>query len=490
VPKVKVFSQPLSHASSRPCNVAGRSAIARRLPKKQELVVEPITPTEFQQRVINCTTDLVLPGGRGGGKSYGVAQKIADEVNQYGEDFCGLYIRKTYKGIKDFEGICRKVFRSLCPGARYQRTEKVWTFRNGATLELNQLEHEKDYDKFQGRSFSRIIVDEAGQYASPKLIDLLTSNLRGKKGIALSRILIANPGGVGHAWIMKRYINGRTPGQVYFEPETERECMTLVSTYLDNPKIDQERYRKNLISATANDTELQRSYVDGDWNIARGAFFASVLDAARSKAPSWRSLPKNWMHFLGMDYGTAAPCAVYLAAISPGAEHEGKFYPRGSIVLADELYMAQPKDPSKGLFLTVPEQAELIKGFCQRWNISPQNGNNIADDACFSKDGRDSIAEEFQKAGVFWRAAKKGARLPGWEHLRTMMRQAGSVDLPGLYVTEACSVWWDVMPLVPRSEKNPWDVDTGANDHSADDTRYICLTTLPKDSVQAGTAWG
>jgi hypothetical protein len=457
---------------------------------RQEMIIAPIAATEFQQKIINCSVDLILPGGRGGGKSFGIAQKIATKAALYGENYRGLYVRKTYKGITDFEGICRKVFRSLCPGAKYHKTEKTWTFKNGATLELNQLEHEKDYDKFQGRSFTDLIIDECGQYASPRLLDLLLSNLRGEVGLDLTRTLIANPGGVGHSWILKRYISRRDIGESYIDDDTERECVTLTSTYLDNPTIDQAKYLQSLKSSTANDEELQRAYIDGDWNIARGAFFASVLEESRSIIPRWRSLPPNWLHFIGMDYGTSAPTAIYLTVVSPGAEWQGLYYPRGSVVLVDELYLSHPKDLSKGLYLTIPEQSERIKTFCQRWKISPLNGNNIADDACFSFDGRPALADEFLKSGIRWKRAGKGDRLPGWEHLRTLMRQAGDRELPGLYVSESCRAWWELMPLVPRSEKNPWDVDTNANDHAADATRYICLVTLPNNKEQGSAAWG
>jgi len=160
------------------------------------------------------------------------------------------------------------------------------------------------------------------------------------------------------------------------------------------------------------------------------------------------------------------------------------------VILVDELYLSHPKDLSKGLHLTIPEQSERVKVFCQRWKISPQNGHNLADDACFAMDGRRSIADEFMKCGVRWKPAGKGDRLTGWEHLRTLMRQSGDRELPGLYVSESCKAWWELMPLVPRSEKNPWDVDTNANDHAADATRYISLVTLPSDKQQGGTAWG
>jgi hypothetical protein len=456
----------------------------------EERNIIPIEPTPFQSQVIECPTDLILPGGRGGGKSFGVAQKIAQKVAEYREQYRGLYVRKTYKGISDFEGICRQVFRSESPGATYNKSEKIWAFKNGAILELNQLEHDRDYDKFQGRSFTDLIIDECGQYSSPRLLDLLLSNLRGPIGTQLTRTLIANPGGVGHGWIFRRYISGRENGVPYEEADTKRPSVTLLSTYLDNPRIDQAKYLESLVSATANDEELQKAYIGGDWNIARGAYFATVLDKARSRVPAWRSLPTGWLRYLAMDYGTAAPCAIYLIAMSPGGDHQGCYYPRGSIVVAGELYISHPKDLSKGLHLTVPEQAELIKRFCQSWNISPANGRNLADDAIFAQDGRASIAEEFAKAGVRWQPAKKGSRIAGWEHMRSLMRQAGDRELPGLYISESCRAWWELMPLLQRDERHPSDVDSSGNDHAADATRYGCLISLHGADRQGATAWG
>ena len=36
-----------------------------------------------------------------------------------------------------------------------------------------------DYQRYPGRSFSLLLIDEAGQWADPTLLDLLRSNLRG-----------------------------------------------------------------------------------------------------------------------------------------------------------------------------------------------------------------------------------------------------------------------------------------------------------------------
>ena len=57
-----------------------------------------------------------------------------------------------------------------------------------------------------------------------------------------------------------------------------------------------------------------------------------------------------------------------------------------------------------------------------------------------------------------------------------------------LFVTEDCEQWIRTVPLLPESEKNPEDVDTTAEDHCWDETRYSVtsrITLSPKESAQA-----
>lgn len=483
--KTALFASPSEIFADPPLSLAVRSLIAAR--QKAESSVRP--PSPFQQQIIACSLDLVLVGGRGGGKSYGVALRLADRINKYKRLYRALYIRQTYDSIEDFEEVCHTVFPLYCPG-KYNTQKKTWRFDNGAFLKFSQLEKERDYRKLQGKSFAELIIDEACQFGEPKLLDLLLSNIRGPKGLPLSRIILANPGDVGHWWLFDRYIKDRQHGIPYLEPESDRQVVTLHSTYLDNPHQDNETYLGNLRSSTATDSELRKAFIDGDWNIARGAYFGTVLSKARSKVPKFKKLP-DWRHFLTMDYGTAKPCAIYLMAISPGAMHEKIYYPAGSILAIDELYIADKPGGSQGLNLTVPQQSDRIKDFCDKWKVSPRNGHNVADDHCFAEDGRKSIGELFYDEGIVFREAGKARRVPGWEHMRTLLLHAGT-EKPGLYISEACESFWKIMPSVPRDPKNPSDLDSSSNDHIADAIRYGCLATFDRSAPEGDrrTSWG
>lgn len=243
--------------------------------------IQTIELNSFQQRTLLVpeTFDLFLGGGRGGGKSYALALLALRHIEQYAEKARILYIRKTYKGLADFELVCRELFGKVYgQSARFNAAEHVWRFPNGAYLELGQLETHSDYAKYQGRSFTLLLADEIGQFETPDLLDILRSNLRGPKDVPVRVVLAANPGGVGHAWVAKRYVFKAAPWLPFLELKSKRKWMYAPSTFAGNQFIDRDQYRDQLESSCPHDPELLRAWVEGDWTVSRGAYFASVLD--------------------------------------------------------------------------------------------------------------------------------------------------------------------------------------------------------------------
>jgi hypothetical protein len=468
-----------------------------------------LEPTPFQGRLLITPEiyDLVLGGGRGGGKSYGLGLLVIRHAEMYGQDARILFVRKTHSGCEDFIALTRQLFGMLYgTKARFNANEGLWKLPNGATLEINQYADTSDFSKYQGRSFTFIMVDEAGQYSDPSLIDLLRSCLRGPKHVALRFALAANPGGPGHAWLSKRHMFKAPAWKPYTEESTGRAFINAPSVFIDNPCIDQDEYRKQLDAATSTDPELGRAWKFGDWSVARGAFFSAVLDQSRVMIEPWdpKSLarkpppedPNNqgawlrrmieiqnggpapsWDLFLAHDFGVSAPSVTYVVAESPGTEGpDGRYYPKDSILLLDEFASNEPGSLDKGMQYTVPILAECVKELAKRWDMRPQG---VADDSIFSRTGSSAgtIADEFARQGVFFRRARKGERIPGWQVMRRLLQDAGSADRPGLFVSRLCSYWWDTVPALPRDPRRTDDVDSRANDHAADACRYALNRT-------------
>lgn len=453
-----------------------------------------LEPTLFQQRVavLPDGCDLLLGGGRGGGKSFALALLNLRHAEQHGPLARMLFVRRNFSGMQDFEATCRQVFGlAYGPAASYNASTHLWRLPNGATLQLDQYETDADFAKYQGKSFTQIAVDEAGQYPSPAMLDLLRSCLRAPAPIVPRFIMAANPGGPGHAWIAKRHVYRAQPWAPYIEESTGRVFVNCPSTFEDNPNLDQGAYARQLDAATATDPELGRAWKAGDWSVARGAFFSAVLDEARNLIEPWQParLPPAWdAPFLAHDYGVTSPSATYVVARSPGARGpDGLHYPRGSILLLDELATNEPGSLERGMGYTIPVLAEQIRDLAEPWQIRAQG---VADDAIFGTTGSEAgtFAAEFRRHEVYFTAALKGRRAPGWERMRLLLLQAGMPDKPGLYVSRRCAYWWATVPSLARDPRKPDDVDSRGPDHGADACRYAC--TYEPRTIRTGLTVG
>jgi len=448
-------------------------------------MADVLTMSDFQRKVLAVpeTFDVFLGGGRGGAKSYAFALIALRHAEQYQERARVLFVRQSYKGLADFEAICRDLFgRVYGTAVRYNGAEHIFRFPNGAYLELGQLESNADYGKYQGRSFTLLLIDEAGQYASPDLLDRLRSNLRGPKDMPIRQMMAANPGDVGHQWIAKRFVFKSAPWMPFVEEKSKRESIYAPSTFLDNPFIDQTEYRRQLESSCPSDPELLRAWLEGDWTVARGAYFSAVIEESRNTVAPWQRLPQaqwrgqEWTYYLAHDFGSSAPSVTYTVAKSPGAEHEGRFYPRDSLVLIDELATNEPGNLNKGLGYTVPILAEAILEMWKRWGFK-KRAMGVADDACFSATGHSSgsIAQEFSRCGVLFKEAHKGGRVAGWNIMRRLLQDAGKPDVPGLFIARSCEYFWATVPYLARDPRRTEDVDSRGPDHAADACRYSCV---------------
>lgn len=349
-------------------------------------IAEPkLALTPFQESVLATPEDydLLLGGGRGGGKSFTLGLLYLRHGEQHGNRARMLYARQTFPGVTDFEATTRELF-GLVYGraASYNAAAHLWRFPNGATLQLDQIEGPVDFGKYQGKSFTMIGVDEAGQYADPAILDLLRSCLRAPSPIQPRFVLAANPGGAGHGWIARRHVFAAAPWVPYVETKSDRRFINCPSTFIDNTFIDRVGYQGQLRAATATDPELGRAWEEGDWTVARGAFFSAVLDEARVMVEAWDpdSLPRKqtgpadnstgawlqrmialqhhtahapgaaWELYLAHDFGVSAPSVTYVVGKSPGTTGpDGRYFPRGSLVLFDELATHEPGSLEKGM---------------------------------------------------------------------------------------------------------------------------------------------
>jgi hypothetical protein len=441
--------------------------------------------TEYQERIaeIDPEINIAMLGGKGGGKTVAAVFTALRREREWGSSAKMMAFRRSYPSLREFESTTREVFDFAFDGAaRYASSTHLWKFPSGGFLELSQLDSFADLRKVHGRSVTWMFLDEIGQYASSELPDRLRANMRAPKGIKPQILMAGNPGDVGQAWLYKKFIAGKKPWKAY-KDERGTWWLWAPSTLDDNPMLDRDVAEREIRSSTT-DPEMVKALLLGDFVSKTGAYFGMCLDESRNAVGPFRvgSFPtshgQRWRSWISVDHGGDAPTVAYLFAESPGATWQEVFYPRGSIIAVDEYANYRPDNLNKSHGENARQNAERIARMCEAWGV-PASG--YADDAMFAATTghTTSISNEYAIGGVRLRPAKKGRREAGWEVMRRLLTDAGSVDRPGLYLSRACAYAWLTLPFLARSTGNSEDVDSNGPDHGADALRYGVLRGEP-----------
>jgi hypothetical protein len=424
-----------------------------------------------QTALLTCPVFEVFFGGaRGGGKTDGMLGEWAVHADRYGKQAIGLMVRRTRTELQETFERARALFTPL--GAQFTSVPMRCVMPGGARLTFAYLERDADAESYQGHSYTRVYVEEAGNFPSPAPILKLFATLRSGSGVPCRIRLTGNPGGPGHQWVRARYIDPEPMGwRVMKDDVSGLERVYIPSRVGDNRHLGAD-YVARLRASGA--PELVRAWLEGDWSVIAGAFFPEFDLRRHVIAP--RELPEHWFRFRSLDWGSARPFSVGWWAVSDG---ELADIPRGALVRYREWYGSTGK-PNEGLRMTAEEVAQ---GIAQReaGDPKPENGlHGVADPAIFSSDGGPSIGERMARAAkVFFRPAdnarvsRQGA-LGGWDQVRARLR--GDENGPGVLIFSTCRDLIRTLPALQHDPDRPEDVDSDGEDHAPDEARYACMS--------------
>lgn len=436
-----------------------------------------INPTQFQERCLLVPEEynLLLVGGKGGGKSMACILLVLRHIEQYGADAKPLLVRETHKALSELEEeLASALIDVYGQGVKVNRSDHVIRAPNGAVVELGQIDGPLAYKKFSGRSKSLLVVDEVGLMRDKRWIELLRSNLRSSatkpdgSPMPLRTIWTGNPGGNLHALLHGMIV--QAPAWSAYELNGEKWC-NCISTYLDNPHLGgQDAYLGKLRASTADDA-LFKAFSLGDWNIAAGAFFALLSPEHHMIKSTWPypGLRENWRPYISLDWGTGAPSVCYVVLKAPGGV--GPF-PRDSLILLDELASYDPNDLNKGLHWPPSKLAEAVVEMTDKWGVQPRG---VGDDAYGLET---TLQTELARLGVYVQRPKKH-RVSGWARMHEMLHAAKTHNgKPGLWISERCQYFWKTVPFLERDPTRPEDIISTGPDHGADAARYAVMHAL------------
>lgn len=197
---------------------------------------------------------------------------------------------------------------------------------------------------------------------------------------------------------------------------------------------------------------------------------------------------------MAFDWGSSHPFSVGWWAIANGETVEWTDYlgqpqsitlTRGTLVRFFEWYGTKEIGTNKGLVMSARDIADginernrlLVAGGWIAETPAPGPADNQIRNV--NEKDTETIEKKMADRGVRWIASdkSKGSRKQGLQLLRDRLEATIRQEGSGLVIMENCRAWIGTVPDLPRDETDPDDVDTTAEDHVYDETRYMVLMT-------------
>ena len=337
--------------------------------------------------------------------------------------------------------------------AAYKASEHRWEFHGGSVLEFGYCDAESDVTRYQSAEYDVIRFDELTHFTESQFTYLI-SRVRGANGFPKQVKSTTNPGGIGHQWVKRRYIDPMPPDTLTeFDGATR---LFLPARLADNPFLQRADvgYAKRLRLLSPHD---RRALLDGVWDLDEGRYFSEFSVPLHVTPPY--PLPRTWKRYLTIDYGLDMLAALWIAQ-----------RPDGHSVVYRELY--QPN-------LIISEAAAAILAredgnehiYCRLappdlWNRRQETGKSAA--ALFSACGLD-----FEKSS--------NERVAGWLALHELLaprRDETGEARPKLTIFDTCRNLIRTLPALRHDTRNPSDVANTPHEltHAPDALRGYAAT--------------
>lgn len=302
-----------------------------------------------------------------------------------------------------------------------------------------------DPSKYLSSEFAMILVDELSKNKR-QTFDFLRMRMRWV-GLEKTKFIGAsNPGGIGHDWVKKLWIDKK-----FDEQESSKERFAFIRAKATDNKFLSNSYHQVLDSLPE---KMRKAYRDGNWDVFEGQFFTEWDQTKHVVQPF--VIPPDWKRFRAYDHGRLnAACCLWGAV-----DYDGRVF------IYRELYKTG---------LNVDQLAAEINRLSQ----SEEYAFSVADPSIFSKtgfvdsSGGQTIAETFARYGVVFLPASN-RRVDGWNLMHQFLYWDNYKE-PKLLFFSTCENAIRTIPALIHNDIKPEDVDSSSEDHAPDATRYLLV---------------
>ena len=426
-------------------------------------------------------------GARGGGKSFiAMWLSILFALHFPGIRIC--IVRKTLDELRN--NYIYKMIPILHGIAKFNKSEKIFTFNKGSTIKFEYCACESDLDHFQGAEYDILFIDEACLLME-EWIDKIDACTRGvhfdpRTGLPIPRkypnrtYYMLNPGGPSHGYFKRLFIDRR------FEGEEIPENYSFIQALVTDNKVLMEQNPDYINTLKKLPPKIRKAWLEGEWDVFEGMFFedlriepdvqaAAEADHAEDKETLLKDkrwvhviepfqIPRGWNIFRSYDFGYGKPFSCAWWAV----DYDGVMYR----IL--ELYGCTDT-PNEGLKWSPDKQfEEIAKIESEHPWLKGKKIDGVADPAIWDGSRGESIADTAIRYGIYF---QKGVndRVPGWMQVHYRL-QFDDNGYPRMYIFNNCKAFIRTMPLMMYDDHKPEDLDTDLEDHVADEVRYACMS--------------
>ena len=396
---------------------------------------------------------IAYGGARGGGKSWAVRAKAKLLALRYA-GIKILIVRRTMPELRNNHiDQLRQELKGL---ARYNQTEKIFRFPNGSSIAFGYCAKDNDVYQYQGAEYDVIFLDEAAQLRQ-EWIEKINACVRGANGFPKRTYYTLNPGGPSHGYFKRLFVDR------IFNPDEHPEDYSFIQAKVtDNKELL--RQQPDYIRSLENlPPKLRAAWLDGRWDVYEGQFFEDFVNNPAGYRTRQGThvinpfdIPSGWTICRSYDFGYGKPFSCAWWAV----DYDGVIYR----IL--ELYGCT-QTPNEGVKWTPDRQfAEIAKIERQHPWLKGKDIHGVY----FSKGDNERIA--------------------GWMqcHYRLQFDENG---YPRMYVFRTCEAFIRTIPILVYDEHKVEDLDTGMEDHCADEWRYFCMSrpVQPLKEAPAQPVW-
>lgn len=382
-------------------------------------------------------------GARGGGKSWALRRKLIAICLRYPGARC-LLVRRSYAELK--ANHLHPLLREYVGLLTYREADKRLELPNGSSITFGYCASNRDTLRYQGQEYDVIAIDEATQLSEYQF-SIFKACLRGVGACPRRMYLTCNPGGVGHAWVKRLFIDC-----VYHPDERPEDHRFIPAQVYDNPvllKADPD-YVHQLESLPQ---ALRDAWLYGRWDVFEGQFFPEFSPQTHVVEPA--EIPAELRYFAALDYGFDM-----LAVLLLGVDRSG-----GVWVLQE---LCRPG-------LVLGEAARAVATLCRTHRVeyltaSPDLWNRRQDT------GKSGFEIMQAVGGVPPMQPADDRRIPGWRVLREYL--AVGAQGPRLRISHECRVLCSSLPALLYDPTRPEDAagEPHAVTHAPEALRYALMS--------------